>query len=157
MNHISNPQTDITEILSSQKAAARKEGLTSLATRLDRLDRLKKMIYQYREDFTCRSESLSLMADLLLIVEGTRHAKTLNAGQICIAPDYALVSAEKMDEFIAAAKDAQIIDWLRNQIAHFKIPKTIDFIKELPRNAAGKVLKKGLRAPYWLGRKRTVG
>lgn len=83
MDHISNPQTDITEILSHQKEAVRKEGLTSLATRLDRLDRLKRMIYQYREDFisamnedfTCRSESLSLMADLLPIIEGVRHAK----------------------------------------------------------------------------------
>ncbi|PCJ35847.1 MAG: hypothetical protein COA93_02545 [Alphaproteobacteria bacterium] len=77
MEHISNPQTDITEILSRQKEAVRKEGLTSLATRLDRLDRLKRMIYQYREDFTCRSESLSLMADLLPIIEGVRHAKSL--------------------------------------------------------------------------------
>lgn len=83
MDHISNPKTDITEFLANQKAAARKEGMTDLATRLDRLGRLKQMVYQYRqdfiramnEDFTCRSESLSLMADLLPIVEGVRHAK----------------------------------------------------------------------------------
>lgn len=36
-------------------------------------------------------------------------------------------------------------------------PKTVQFVAELPVNAAGKVDKKSLRAPYWAGRKRQVG
>lgn len=56
-----------------------------------------------------------------------------------------------------SATEVELIDWLRDQITHFKIPKTIDFIEALPRNATGKVLKKDMRAPYWQGRKRTVG
>ncbi len=32
------------------------------------------------------------------------HGKSVNCGQICIAPDYALVPRESVDEFVAAAK-----------------------------------------------------
>jgi fatty-acyl-CoA synthase len=38
-----------------------------------------------------------------------------------------------------------IIDCCRANLAKFKVPKTIRFVKTLPRNAAGKVLKRELR------------
>ncbi|MEM9168017.1 MAG: coniferyl aldehyde dehydrogenase [Pseudomonadota bacterium] len=34
------------------------------------------------------------------------HGKVLNAGQICLAPDYAIAPAEKIDEFVGYAKSA---------------------------------------------------
>jgi acyl-CoA synthetase (AMP-forming)/AMP-acid ligase II len=49
-----------------------------------------------------------------------------------------------------------IINWTRERIAGFKVPKTIDVIAALPRNASGKVLRKDLRAPYWVGFDRQV-
>lgn len=49
-----------------------------------------------------------------------------------------------------------IITWSRERIAGFKVPKTIDVIDALPRNASGKILRKDLRAPYWEGRDRQV-
>ena len=51
---------------------------------------------------------------------------------------------------------AEIIDWMREQIAHYKCPKSIDFMDVLPRNPNGKILKATLRAPYWAGRERAV-
>jgi malonyl-CoA/methylmalonyl-CoA synthetase len=42
----------------------------------------------------------------------------------------------------------KIITLLKNQLAAFKVPKTIVFIEELPRNAMGKVMKAALRKSY---------
>ena len=50
----------------------------------------------------------------------------------------------------------QIIAFAREQIAHFKCPKSIDFLAALPRNPSGKLLKFQLRKPYWEGLARQV-
>jgi len=42
------------------------------------------------------------------------------------------------------------------QLASYKRPKSIEFVKELPRNTMGKVLKRELREPYWQDRERKV-
>lgn len=42
-----------------------------------------------------------------------------------------------------------IIAFARERIAGYKLPKSIDFATELPRNASGKILRKDLREPYW--------
>ena len=49
-----------------------------------------------------------------------------------------------------------IIEWARQRIAAYKLPKSVDYVAALPRNAAGKVLRKELRAPHWAGRERQV-
>jgi fatty-acyl-CoA synthase len=41
-----------------------------------------------------------------------------------------------------------IIDHLKGSLAKYKIPKSVVFIDQLPRNAAGKVLKNKLREQY---------
>ena len=56
----------------------------------------------------------------------------------------------------AAANPADIIAFARERIAAFKAPKSIDFVDALPRNAAGKVLRRQLREPYWQGLARSV-
>ena len=46
----------------------------------------------------------------------------------------------------------------RSLIADYKIPKRIELRREaLPRSAAGKVLKRELREPFWTGRSRRIG
>jgi acyl-CoA synthetase (AMP-forming)/AMP-acid ligase II len=52
--------------------------------------------------------------------------------------------------FVVAVDDQSInaeelIAWCREQMANFKVPRRIDFVEELPRNATGKVLKHELR------------
>jgi long-chain acyl-CoA synthetase len=56
----------------------------------------------------------------------------------------------------AAPDVADIIAWTRGRIAHFKAPKSVDFIDLIPRNATGKILRRELREPYWKGRARRV-
>lgn len=52
---------------------------------------------------------------------------------------------------------ASIIAWARKRIGGFKVPKSVDFVDTLPRNATGKVLRRALREPYWAGQQRRVG
>ena len=55
---------------------------------------------------------------------------------------------------VVAVKEGQnvtadaIIDHLKGSLAKYKIPKTVAFTDQLPRNAAGKVLKNNLREAY---------
>lgn len=49
-----------------------------------------------------------------------------------------------------------IIAFARTQIAGYKCPKSIDFVDVLPRNPSGKILRRELREPYWVGRERRV-
>jgi acyl-CoA synthetase (AMP-forming)/AMP-acid ligase II len=56
----------------------------------------------------------------------------------------------------ASIEPDSICEWARARIAGFKVPKSIDIIDALPRNASGKILRKDLRAPYWAGRERQV-
>ena len=56
----------------------------------------------------------------------------------------------------ASADAAALIAFAREQIAHYKCPKSIDFLPALPRNPSGKLLKYQLRKPYWEGLDRRV-
>jgi len=45
----------------------------------------------------------------------------------------------------AKANDAELRDFVRNRLAHFKCPSAFHFIPELPKTATGKVQKFVLR------------
>jgi long-chain acyl-CoA synthetase len=44
-----------------------------------------------------------------------------------------------------------IMAWLREQIARQKLPRSIDYTTEMPRDPNGKLYKRRLRDPYWEG------
>src|SRR6476469_6071360 len=48
---------------------------------------------------------------------------------------------------VGEADPAELIEHCRERLASYKKPTSIHFVPELPRNAAGKVLKRELRAP----------
>ena len=48
----------------------------------------------------------------------------------------------------AQVADDELIAYARERIAHFKCPTRVEYVPELPRNAAGKVLKTTLRAQF---------
>lgn len=47
------------------------------------------------------------------------------------------------------ATEEQLIALCKQKLGAVKAPKSVDFVSQLPRSAAGKVLKKDIRAPYW--------
>ena len=49
------------------------------------------------------------------------------------------------------ATEAEIIQFCKDRIAHYKAPKSIDFVDTLPRTGSGKIHKKCLRDKYWEG------
>jgi len=52
----------------------------------------------------------------------------------------------------------ELLEHCRRSIAAYKVPKRIEVSAEpLPKSAVGKVLKRELREPYWVGRERRVG
>jgi len=54
------------------------------------------------------------------------------------------------------ATEQEIIQFCKEKMAHYKAPKSIDFIKALPRTGSGKIHKKGLRDKYWEGYEKKV-
>lgn len=56
----------------------------------------------------------------------------------------------------AALDPAELIAFARARLAGFKLPKSVEFAAELPRNPSGKLLKRQLREPYWRGVDRRV-
>ncbi|MBW1883298.1 MAG: hypothetical protein JRJ58_07210, partial [Deltaproteobacteria bacterium] len=75
-------------------------------------------------------------------------------------PDGATLDGAALD---AAAPDAEttnaetLREHCRELLGGYKVPKQIEIRSEpLPRSAAGKVLKRELRAPFWKGHERSI-
>jgi len=56
----------------------------------------------------------------------------------------------------AQATAAELMDFCAQRLAGFKKPRSVDFTDDLPRDAAGKLLKRKVREPYWAGAGRRV-
>jgi long-chain acyl-CoA synthetase len=48
----------------------------------------------------------------------------------------------------AAVGAGELVAFARQKLAGYKLPRTVEFVAELPRSPAGKVLKRELRARY---------
>ena len=55
----------------------------------------------------------------------------------------------------ASTTSEELIAFCGERLADYKKPRSVDFVAELPRNPAGKLLKTRIREPYWkdIGRK----
>src|ERR1700758_4876002 len=45
--------------------------------------------------------------------------------------------------------ESELIEFSRSRLAHFKCPRSIEFVEALPKTATGKILKKNLCKKYW--------
>lgn len=43
----------------------------------------------------------------------------------------------------------ELLAFCRSTLAHYKCPRSIDFVDELPRTPTGKVRKSDIRQAYW--------
>ncbi len=51
---------------------------------------------------------------------------------------------------------AELIAFCGERLAGYKKPRSVDFVGELPRDAAGKLLKRKIREPYWAASGRRI-
>jgi acyl-CoA synthetase (AMP-forming)/AMP-acid ligase II len=56
----------------------------------------------------------------------------------------------------ATATQDELIAFCADRLASYKKPRSIDFVEELPRDAAGKLLKRSIREPYWAATGRRI-
>jgi long-chain acyl-CoA synthetase len=64
---------------------------------------------------------------------------------------------EPVDDVEPGAElEAELRAYLTERVAKFKVPASIDFVAELPRDPNGKLLKRRLRDPYWEGHERAI-
>jgi acyl-CoA synthetase (AMP-forming)/AMP-acid ligase II len=56
----------------------------------------------------------------------------------------------------ALATEAELIEFCRSRLAHFKAPTSVELRDGLTRTATGKLQKYKLRQPYWEGHDRQV-
>lgn len=59
--------------------------------------------------------------------------------------------------FVAGTELAnELMSWARDRIARYKVPRSIDFVEEIPFSEAGKVLRERVRARFWSQDDRTI-
>ena len=49
---------------------------------------------------------------------------------------------------------AELLAFAAGRLAKFKLPRSIDYVAELPRDPNGKLYKRHLRDPYWANHER---
>ncbi|HKW61647.1 MAG TPA: long-chain-fatty-acid--CoA ligase [Candidatus Acidoferrum sp.] len=50
------------------------------------------------------------------------------------------------------AGETELIEHCRSRLAHYKCPRSVEYLESLPRTGTGKVLKRDLRKKYWYGK-----
>jgi len=86
-----------------------------------------------------------------------KHEKVKDAAVIGIPSER---WGETVKAVVTPADDSlteeEVISFCRQHLAHYKCPTSVDWMKEIPRNPSGKILKTELRKPYWQGKTRNV-
>lgn len=52
--------------------------------------------------------------------------------------------------------EEELIEYCKKELALYKIPRSIEFVDQLPYSAVGKILKRDLRDPFWKDKERSV-
>jgi fatty-acyl-CoA synthase len=47
------------------------------------------------------------------------------------------------------ATEPELLEFCRAHMAHYKAPRSVEFVPSLPKNATGKTLKRELRKKHW--------
>jgi long-chain acyl-CoA synthetase len=80
-----------------------------------------------------------------------RHPAVEEASVIGVPDEYwvervhAVVVLKREKEVTAES----LISFCREHLAHYKAPRSLEFVDTLPKNPAGKILKKEIRSKYW--------
>ncbi|QDS94401.1 Long-chain-fatty-acid--CoA ligase FadD13 [Roseimaritima multifibrata] len=61
-----------------------------------------------------------------------------------------------LNETVEKPRIRDLMKFAKSQLAEFKVPKSFEFVTDLPRNPSGKILKSEIRRPYWQNQNRKV-
>ncbi len=111
-------------------------------------DRLKDMIISGGENIYSVEVERAL----------TDHPAVLDAAVFGIPDDKWGESVKAVVELSAGQQTSpeELVTWCREKLAHYKCPRSVEIMEELPRTPTGKLLKKDLRKPYWENRDRAI-
>jgi long-chain acyl-CoA synthetase len=89
-------------------------------------------------------------------IEGVfhKHSKILECAVIGVPDDEwgeSVKAVLVLKEGQTATAD-EMIGYCREYLAGYKVPRSVDFVNELPKTDTGKILKKLIKAPYWKDR-----
>jgi long-chain acyl-CoA synthetase len=124
---------------------------------------VEEALYQHPDVFECAVfgvpdpqwgeavRAVVVLRDEASIDRATLEAATLEAAAPeATAPEVAAADPETL-------RAAALREHCRELLGGYQVPKQIEIRSEpLPRSAAGKVLKRELRAPFWKGRERSI-
>jgi long-chain acyl-CoA synthetase len=54
------------------------------------------------------------------------------------------------------ATEEEILDYVKDSLAGYKRPRSVDFVDDFPRTATGKILKRLVKEKYWAGQERMI-
>jgi len=101
-----------------------------------------------------------------IIVSGGENVSSLEVEKILLANPAVLevavipVPDEKWGEVPKALvvlkpgaqlSESELIEFCRSRLAHYKCPRSVEFLESLPKTGTGKILKRELRKKYWQG------
>ena len=80
-----------------------------------------------------------------------QHPAVLEAAVIGVPDPYWVEKVHAVVEIREGVSTTaeELIAFCKKRIAGYKVPKTIEFVDSLPKNPAGKILKRELREKYW--------
>jgi fatty-acyl-CoA synthase len=108
------------------------------------VDRKKDIIVSGGENISSLELEKSILA----------HPAVLEAGVIPV-PDEKWGEVPKALVVLkpeVAVTESELVEFCRTRLAHYKCPRSFEFVASLPKTATGKILKKELRKKYWQGR-----
>lgn len=112
------------------------------------VDRLKDMIISGSENIYCKE-----IENVIIEHPGVEEVSVFGIPDEIWNESVCAVVVPKAQHELS---ESEIISFCASRLSGYKKPKRVEIREELPKNAAGKVVKKKLREPYWSGRDKRV-
>ena len=103
-----------------------------------------------------RTAPVEVREQLAFSREGVATALLLFRNQFPRSEAAILSTCNRVEVLVASDSPsptaADVVAFCRARMADYKVPREVSFHDDFPRDAAGKLVKRLLREPYWAGR-----